>query len=292
MSLFMIGLFAANLATAQDRPPRPSGGIRTTPRQAPAPEQGPEGEAKLRWVCKQLKLDEQQKQQAEALMAVYHAALEEQGENALQLMEQIRDKLAEVQAARDEGNTELASKLQAELREMAPGVKAENTFFESLAQILTEEQVAKLPSLRERAAKLGDISMRPVHVVRAAHELGLTLEQQRQIEQLLIDYRAKLISERPANKIETKGRVEELVDQVREVLTPDQATRFDEKIASLRDGAEPAKRVKLPPDNSTPYPRDRPAHHQRNAPGPACPVGSPCRALPWGAGSLSREGGV
>jgi hypothetical protein len=158
-------------------------------------------------------------------------------------MGRIRDKLAEVQAARDEGNTELATKLQAELREMAPGVKAENTFFESLIQILTPEQQAKLPDLRERADKLGDISMRPVHVVRAARKVGLTLDQQKEIEKLLADYRTRLVSERPTNKVETKTRVEELVDNIRAILTPEQATRFDTLINDLRAGAEPARRI-------------------------------------------------
>lgn len=244
LPLFIVGWFAVTLVNAQQPPPRPSGAIRPSRSSTPeVPEQGPEGEEKLRWICKQLKLDDQQQQQAEALMAVYHAALEEQGDNALELMERIRDKLAEVQAARDDGNTELATKLQAELREMAPGVKAENTFFESLVQVLTPEQQATLPDLRERADKLGDISMRPVHVVRAARKVGLTLDQQREIEKLLADYRTRLVSERPTNKVETKTRVEELVDNIRAILTPDQATQFDKLIHDLRAGAEPARRV-------------------------------------------------
>ena len=136
-----------------------------------------QGEAKLRWVCKQLQLDEKQMQQAEALIAIYNAEFDEQKKDPAGLLLKIQDKYAESKAAADAGNTELAQKLQAELKAMAPGIQPENHFFENLEETLTPAQKPKLPAVRKRAESGGESVLRPIHVLRAVRKLSLTPDQ-------------------------------------------------------------------------------------------------------------------
>ena len=69
----LLGMFTAAAQMPQGHPAMP---------QRPAPEDaGPQGEEKLRWICAQLRLNADQKQQAESLIAVYHAELKESEEN-------------------------------------------------------------------------------------------------------------------------------------------------------------------------------------------------------------------
>lgn len=269
VSLLIVGLVAPLLAVAQAPP------VRAQPPGRPAAPEGPKGEQKLRWVCKQLKLDGAQWQQVEALIAVYHASLDEQRGDAQDLMQRVRDKFAEIQAARDAGDEELAKKLQAELRDMAPGVKAENSFFESLEQILTEEQKRALPEVRAKAEKVGDISLRPIHVFRAAQECGLDREQLRKLENMIADFRTGIASNRPEGSEQAAQRVEEFAAQVRTILTPEQARKFDAQLEDMRMGAPAAEPVKLP----VPPP-----------PPPTPPTTMPAKPIRPGAGETGGAG--
>ena len=82
--------------------------VRRAPRRPDPTEQGPKGEAKLRWICKQLDLSDQQMQQVEALIAVYQATLAEDRENPEDLMKRLKDKLAEIRNAEAAGEAERA----------------------------------------------------------------------------------------------------------------------------------------------------------------------------------------
>jgi len=240
----------------------------------PPQEEGPKGEAKLRWICKQLKLTDAQKSQAEALLTEYRAALAEQStpEKSQELMAQIRDKFAEVQKARADGNMELARKLQEEMKQMSPGRRAEDAFFEGLEQALTPEQRESLVRVRAQAESIGDISLRPIHVLRAARALELTTEQQQRLEQVTAEFRTE-VSTNPPGKDDTGERVEKYVERVRGLLTPAQLAKFNAEIEDLRGGAPPPVRVTFPAP-----PRD-PALSDMQ-PGPPAPPARPTATPP------------
>jgi Spy/CpxP family protein refolding chaperone len=235
-------------------------------------ETGPQGEQKLRWACRQLKLDEKQMQQVEALIAVYHAELKGLEAKATELLQELQDKFAELQAARNDGNEARVKELQEELRNMAPSAQAENHFFEGLEQVLTDQQKAKLATVRKRAETVGDISLRPIHVLRAAHKVSLTLEQYRQLEKILDQYRSALAGERPENQYDADQRVEQLVQDVRVILTPAQAAAYDQQIDELREGPPAPKPIQLPGADATTQPA-RPPVPPRPAPRPGTPPG-------------------
>ena len=270
--LLIVGLLAAVSASAQlggQRPPVPRPG-------AQAHEAGPKGEKKLRWICKQLHLDDKQKQQAEALLATYNAQLADAEKNREELLVRLQAKVAELQKAKEAGDKELEAKLQQELRAMAPGIKAENDFFEALSASLTEEQKAKLPEIRAKAETVGNISIRPIHVLRAARKQSLTPEQERGMEKLLDNFRASLQTDRDQTPDAATRKTEQLIQDVRALLTPEQAAKYDKDIDDMRDGAAPPERVSLPggkaaapPGMATPS--SGPATKPAAAPRPAAP---------------------
>jgi hypothetical protein len=233
----------------QARPPGP-------PRQ-PAEAAPLQGEAKLRWVCKQLRLDEPQTQQSEALFATYQAEMKDMEQHTAELLKGIQDKYAEVKAARDAGDEGRAKILQDELRALAPDMQAETHFFDGLQSVLNPEQKNRLPAIRKRAEVPGGQSLKPVYVLRTARKLALTPEQDRQLEKTLDDYRTSAQGG-PADKGQApEERVEQFITAVRAILTPAQAATFDKNVEALRENPPIAQPAQLP--GMTPPPPAPPA---------------------------------
>lgn len=239
--LLIVGLLGVALAWAQLYPSR-----------QPKPQQsGPKGEAKLRWICKQLQLDEMQRQQAEALIPIYDATLAKLRESGAKLMEEIQALYTELREAIEAGDKEREKELRAQLADMAPLKQAEKAYFDALEQVLTEEQKAKLPEIRKRAETVGDIAMRPVHVLRAARKHPLTREQHIQLEKVLEEFRASQTGTPPQNEGARSEKMDQLTKDVRAILTAQQAEEFDKQIADLRDGAPAAERFEPPTPPTT-----------------------------------------
>lgn len=210
------------------------------------------GEAKLRWICKRLQLNEPQTQQMEALITAYNAELAEYQKDPAEMAHQLQEKSAEIQAARAAGDEQRVEKLRQELRELAPEARAEKTFFERLEQSLTEAQKTRLPQLRELAKDPKSASLRPFHVIQAARELGLSPDQDRRLEEVLETFRKNQMVDRPKDFTAMEERVEQLVQDVRAVLTAAQAAKFDDRIATLRFSAPAPVPVQLPAPATSP----------------------------------------
>lgn len=246
-SLSLLGvLLTVTAVFGQVQQARPAG-----PR--PAGDGALQGEKKLRWICKQLRLDEEQMQQAEDLITIYNAETKDLQANAGELMQRIQDKFAELQAAKSANDPEKVKKLQEELRNLAPEKQTETHFFEGLQQVLTAQQKEKLPAIIKRAEAGGDTSLRPVHVLRAARKLGLSAEQVQKLETITGDFRTLQATSRPADSDAAEKRVDDLIGKVRAILTAEQATAYDKAIEELRESPPP------PPAGSTEPPPAPPA---------------------------------
>jgi|GEM_PF-2495744 len=257
VSSLIIGLALVAVSSAQTPIPlekiQPPPGFRPQSAAPPADDQsGLQGERKLRWICKQLRLSDEQMQQAEALIAVYNAELKAMEAEAVELLQKIQDKYAQIQAAKAQGDTQAVQTLQEELRNMAPGVQAENHFFEGLQEVLNDEQKERLPAIRKRAAAAVDIMLRPVHVLRAVRKLTLTSEQDQKVEKLLADFRQKQVTSRPSNQQAAEEQVDQLVADIRALLTEEQAALFEREITILRDDPPPARPIELPSPQTKP----------------------------------------
>jgi hypothetical protein len=265
-ALQIVGVVGAISTAAQPQPPpRPRPPVARAPAPPPRPatrpveDSGLQGEAKLRWICKRLQLNEQQTQQMEALIAAFNAELAEGQKDRTEMMKKLQERSAEIQAAREQGNEDLVEKLRAELRELAPDVRAEKNFFEALVQVLTEPQKSRLPQVRELAKNPQSATLRPVHVLRAVRELGLTPDRDRRLEDVLDAFRKSLLVDRPKDEAAMEERTEQLVRDVRPILPPDQVAKFDEKLTEWRSNPPPARPVQMPePAAAVPEPPKQP----------------------------------
>lgn len=262
----------------------------TVPAFAQARQEGParpagepiQGEPRLRWILDRLELTADQREQAEALIDVYRARMQELEANASGVMERVRDLYAELVRAKAEVarleqeaaagkdvRKELdAAKAQAataeqSIRDAAPGTKAENEFFDSLAQSLTDPQKARLPQLKLQAGSVrseppkpppppagpgesprpaagvttppaaaapAQSDLRPIQILSAARQLSLTIDQLRRLEPVLDDYRTKARTSPVRDAATTNQLVQGLREAVRKVLTPEQIIEFDRRI--------------------------------------------------------------
>ncbi len=284
-------------------------------RRAPVPEDRElKGEPKIRWVCDRLSLNDEQKQQMEALIGGFYAEMAAMEGDAQPIMMRIRDKYGEIQKALADKNYDLVEKLQIELRNLAPTTMAENHFFEAFEPILTPEQKAKLPQLREDvkfaeapptrqpvqppppptqgqppAQKVeppppaqnsqppptppGANAVRPIHVLLAARDVNLSSEQHRWLEKVLDEYRTNLKTP-PKDAPAPDDKVAGLVQSVRAILTPAQATEFDKKLEIRRATAPPPPPPPPPPpaQQRRTMPPQVPPAPQAQPPAPAQPT--------------------
>ncbi|MBK9121061.1 MAG: hypothetical protein IPM18_15880 [Phycisphaerales bacterium] len=232
-------LFGSTLATAQ--------GVQAAPRpQRPALTQtAPTGEQLLLWVCRQLQLDDDQMAQARDLLDIYKATAE--AENPLAFLEEMQRLVAQRDAANQEGDQVRAAQIQKQLQEMRPGMAAEEEFFQNLTLILSDTQLAQLPAIRERAKTVKDITLRPVHALLAVRASDLTQEQHRNVEVVLAKFRAQAPALRSDEARPNDEAVEQLIRDLRAVLTPAQVRGYDERIAALRAEVPEAQPVRLDP---------------------------------------------
>ncbi len=274
-------------AQSAQQPPTPpvSPAVRPTPpRQPAAPPSATalQGEQRLRWICQQLKLDPAQSVKMESLIAVFNAAMEEERKDTAGLIQRIAQKFAEVRAAEAAGNTELVAKLKAEANEMRPGLKAEAAFFDALTPSLNDEQKAKLAQFRDAASRQATASeLRPVQVLRAARRVNLTTEQRQKLEVLLEGFRSEMAAGRARSAADASARTEQLVRDVRAILTPEQAQKYDSEITTARVSAValPPRPPTGPPPGRTTRPATQPPMQPTITPAtrPAAPPAAPGR---------------
>lgn len=270
--------------------------------QGPSVDSGPQGEARLRWVCERLDLNEPQTQQMEALIMVYEAELEEASQNTVALLRKMQEKLAEIDKAKADGDQQRVSTLQQELQMMAPETAARNNFFKSLVQVLTPEQKKRLPDLREQVKRASadaatptdaasaaearqqvaqnrtrqpdtrnrpdpNIQLRPSHVLMVMQMLELSVDQLRQLEEKMAEFRENLRSEPPRTYDDYSERTKRFINMVRPILTEEQASEFDQRIEPWLEAAPRPVEVQIQgmPERrpSVGMPRQRPAHPRR-----------------------------
>jgi hypothetical protein len=120
-----------------------------------------QGEQRLRLICKQLDLTEEQQQMAEGLILVYTEQVAEERANPAEILMRVQEYYGEYEAAKAEGNDAAMQAAQEKIRSVKPGARPAMQFFENLAQVLTDEQKAQLVKLRQAPVQT-DSTKRPV----------------------------------------------------------------------------------------------------------------------------------
>jgi hypothetical protein len=76
--------------------------------------------------------------------------------------------------------------------------------------------------------------LRPIHVLKAVRSLGLSLEQETQLEKALEEYRSRMRIDPPKLDADFAARVDTLIKSIRPILNGEQGAQFDLQLATLR----------------------------------------------------------
>jgi len=221
-------------------PPSPVGGISASdmPKLIP-PEQ------KLRYICKQLELTDEQRQHAEGLFAIMHAETQ-------MTADETRDRLLEVQAtyqemldARSKGEKEREEQLRAHLKSLAPGKAAERRFVEGLIPALDAKQQTLLKEWTARLENATDISLKPVEILRYVRSMNLSAAQKEKLTGVIQEFRTYVAG--PGAQAEEDALLDKLIKDIGAVLDEDQRKTFEREMSKRRPDPAPKPAQASPP---------------------------------------------
>lgn len=180
-----------------------------------------------------LKLSEEQTGEFETLIETYKARVMEEALALLGNIAEMQQVSEELKAARTAKDAKRIEELEQRMRALRPETRPANEFYESLGEILDEQQKERLPKLREMLKGKGgliDMRLKPRQVVRAAESLGLSREQADAIRRLQDSFR-KNVRGVPRNDESTKETLlDQLVVDIRALLSKEQSGKFDARL--------------------------------------------------------------
>ena len=198
---------------------------------------------KMRYICKQLDLDDKQWQHVDGLLAIVEAQKHSSQDSLRDYLTQLQAVVQERDAARAAGDTQCANELNEKLKNMAPGVKAEKEFIEGLMPALSAEQKEKFEALHKSLANVTDLSLKPIQVLRVAREYDLSPEQRKALAKIQDDFRERIGDASSAG--DTKADLlQELIDAVAGVFEGEQRQEFEERIDKMRPDTPPLSRAR------------------------------------------------
>ena len=209
-----------------------------------------DGEQKLKYIGKQLKLNPNQQTHFDSLLPVYTEMMKDESDQAflIQRLTEIQGLLNQREEAKKAGDDAKAKALTEEIHRVTPGVAPERQFFENLAEVLTAEQKTTLEAVRAKVTANPDVSLTPTDVLQIAKDQKLSKEQEAKLDKQMTEFRDEMALKRPNNLADRLQRVDQLIGKVRGILTPEQQTAFDAEIERKR----PPVPANLEPPSSGP----------------------------------------
>ena len=211
-------LLAATAAClAQDeRPRRPRGGGAEAQPINRDQMRSNQFERRVRFLKRQLDLDEQQQQEFDEIVEKYKS---EQGTD--QNTQQVEDLIGQMREARKNGDNDRVKEIQAQLRELR-GDRSMEPFFAEVEKILHEDQLEKLAEIRSRMESRGMGPRGPMaQLERLRGELELNEDQARQYDEMFNELRSKMS---PGGE----GGNQELVQQLMQAVQENNQERIEE----------------------------------------------------------------
>lgn len=219
----------------RDVPAAPPGEPRPQPANPPAPV-----DQKLRYICKQLELTAEQRQNVEGLFAILEQERNLTGDELARHVEEIRAKYQEMMAAQSAGDMALAEKLRDELRNMAPGKMAADNFVRGIMPLLTDAQKAKFNTLLAQLETVASLELQPIQVLRLARGLDLTANQRKSIDRIEGEFRQTMTQTYDLTAAKKSELLDQLILNVGAVLTDVQRTKWILELDRLRPDPLPA----------------------------------------------------
>lgn len=188
-------------------------------------------ELKMKYIIRQLDLKPDQVQHVQGLMESF-APNKASGANID--IEKIRVLAKQMEDAQKAGNQAEVDRIRQLLVEEGRGESNEEDLYTNLANVLTDEQKARLAEIRARLATNPTGSIRPMDVVRAARATKLTDEQSAKLNALRDKFRTTISDGPKLTEEQEKDLLNSFIGDVREVLTPDQLQRFNDILERMR----------------------------------------------------------
>lgn len=193
-----------------------------------------QGEPKIRYICRQLELSPEQERQMESILEAFRAESDEIGKHLTERMEEIRVRYRSLQEAQRAGNKEEIERIKKQLQDLAPAREAENHFWEAFTPTLTEAQKKKLEQAQLSVEGGAGVSFKPANVLRIMRTIQLDDDQQRRLEDLLKDLRAKMSAIRDESDAARQPLLDEFIQSCRGLLKGDQTATFDKRLEFYR----------------------------------------------------------
>ncbi len=189
------------------------------------------GEKKVRYLLRQVDLTEEQATHARGLI---DSILPRRARPAPPDPDEVRRTWAELEQAKETGDQEKVDALVKQLRQMGRETTGDSEFFMNMEPLLTDEQKHKLDQARARLERNPSGALRPVDLLRAARELDLTEQQQRQLLDAFLEARKHLGPNlRPSTELKLQ-MINFFAHEIRTFLTPEQLAKFEYRIRALR----------------------------------------------------------
>lgn len=246
MFVTAIGAFLAGSAFAQTSPEPAPAPQPTTPPATAAPiaptaprtpaaaamDRSLKGEARVHYLAKRLNFTPEQKTTFDSLLEVYRQTLQEEQANLATILYEIRARVAEVQELERQGKQEEAAAARREIEKLRPGKQAEQELTTNLRSILTPAQLEDYDFLVDRMDRnRATIPLSPLDVVEAATYAGVDGEQKSRLSKLENDFRERINASGAVDREKVLG---EFIQNVRDILKPDQQKKFDRRIEICR----------------------------------------------------------
>ena len=229
VSLF-VGLFTPAALWAQETKANPQTKASEITRRAVAEEPVLRNEIKAHYVLRQLELTPEQREMGESLLASIMAG--PSPEPPLDRIRELMEKMREAQAAEDAA---AEARAREDLKNLGQSLNKEHLFYEELERELPPDKVAMLKRVLDRLESNPSGAVRPIDLLYILRDLELTPEQAKKIDRLKLEFQER------ANEVTTTfddnrrfALVKLMIEKLEAQLTPEQKSKFYERITLLR----------------------------------------------------------
>lgn len=231
--LILVGCLASEIALAQAIQALPPASIASTRPLAKV--------KKVRYLLRQIELNEKQAKHAEGLIESIFAADAAPQIDVAKIQAMVRD----MQAAKAADDDEKYAALQEELKQLGRGLDPTPEFLENMNKVLEDKQKKMLKKATERLKRVPSGIVRPADILAAARALELSEKQIAQLKKAEEAFRKQVNTRGKFDDKRRLAMINTLHKRVRDPLNEDQGKKFDRQIRTIRpDLIERGLRVK------------------------------------------------
>ena len=191
------------------------------------------GAARIRYLLRQVDLLPEQMSKIEK-MAGEELPDRLSAEAGLDEVRRIYQEIEAEQAKGAQGDQTRIEELAKRLHWLGADGNRDRTFLSEIEPMLNDEQRAALEAARDRLRRNPSGGLRLIDLAYAARAQGLTAEQERGVQQAILDSREHVGAGMKQTLAQRIDGINFCLTEIRKVLTPEQQPEFDRTVARLR----------------------------------------------------------